>query len=498
MVDIYPYLESVLPLRFSSEPYDLYDKFVAEWESRRTGSIMPPSPAVTAYAMDYVRGDEGVEYNVQVQWHPAARKVFSQLPDWQQTHRSRVVALAYSEGRIEELNKRVNRIRDWGPDKIRATGLSDRESHETFSIVMEKWKDYTKLNPIHFRKYAEEHKRSSLGQGHRAREMLMLSDSELKHIFELVRRNIEMIEENEGRYAQLDYHTGIRARADGASKLTNFYSGLMQISRIIEFHPSVSMASGFNDNKPDWYGSTLGGVRDALNCEPEYIWPFTRGGLVYSDLAALFANGLPFDAFDGKSWDSVIGMLLGPSFRPFWTYIKGIPMLGSGVTLTSMLDTIGSMVATRHWKGTIVNLGDDDNGFGLRIPKHVPWVERQPGDSQRKWALGMTYAIDPMVPRFCGVKVSSDRGDLMRPLPMSRDFQSILMAKARDASQIAAYLGCYMGQFGEGTLLDSVTGIKASDFKAGFTEYIEEKVELGSVKDPFRWAKELGITNVWA
>jgi hypothetical protein len=155
-----------------------------------------------------------------------------------------------------------------------------------------------------------------------------------------------------------------------------------------------------------------------FNMKSEINTPMVTGGGVYKYASDKFHEGCKLNAFDGKSWESCVGVLLGDTFAPYWSHLKGINMLPSGIACTSLLNTIANMWVSRNVESDgIIMLGDDCNVFNGKAVK-APWMEYQKADSDMEYILGVSYKADPLRPRLSGLKVSSDRATLARPMSL--------------------------------------------------------------------------------
>lgn len=263
------------------------------------------------------------------------------------------------------------------------------------------------------------------------------------------------------------------------------------------FHPMMSLWTVFIPQKAAWYAETLKKVEQVIHLEPEVHYPYVMGGQIYILAKEYFDQGLRFQANDGKAWDSSVGLLVGKYCRPFLINFQGYPMMPTGETFTSLLDTVASLIAIRRQKGKWIVLGDDMNSWGGTDPK-VPYIERQPADTKYKWILGVRFDIDPDRPRISGIKMSMDRSTTMIPTPMiPYSPHEQIVARKRDPRTRVAWAGLFHGWFGGKSLIDALAETPPGEYiSAG--ELIERRVEeeVGTM-DPYAWAEELGVKKVF-
>jgi hypothetical protein len=409
-----------------------------------------------------------------------------------------LLAIASNPLKARELDYRIEQTAQFTP-KLKEVALNDSLSQTLLDIVIDKTKKYMHLNPEWIRKYISEHVGSSLGQGYNWRMAYEITRSEWKQLMSQLLETLEKIERHPGYYSRIMWNTGIRARSDEITKFQDRYDPpMMTRSRIILFHPSMSLWTIFISQKAAWYKEVLEEAIKELHAVGEYHFPYVMGGQIYIMAKQLFEQyGNKFSANDGKSWESSTGIILGKSFRPFMVSFKGIPMLPSGETFTSMFGTLASVAATSKYNGIWLLLGDDINGWNSQ-PIRQPFIEYQPGDSKYKWILGVRYDIDSARPRISGIKMSMDRARAMKPLSV-RLFTpgERVMYRKRDPRTRVAWAGLFHGWFGDKSLIDSLAQTKPGEYISP-GELIEDMVEEHiSEVDPYAWAEELGVKEVF-
>jgi hypothetical protein len=451
------------------------------------------------YAMEWEQREDGLHYKLRVKWEPWVRNwLIKSIPKNQVTHRSRLLAVASNPLKANELDYRIKQTTEYLP-ALRKIALSDRESKTLLDIIIDKTRKYMHMNPEWIRTYINEHRNSSLGQGYNWRMAYGITREEWSTMMGQLLETLDKIERHDGYYSRIQWNTGVRARSESLDKVADEYNPpVMTRSRIILFHPAMSLWTVFISQKAAWYTEVLEEAMKELHVAGEYHFPYVMGGQIYILAQQLF-NDYPntYSANDGKSWDSSQGIILGKSFRPFMVQFKTTPMLPSGMTFTSMLGTLASIVATRYYKGTWLVLGDDMNGWN--VPSfNVPYIEHQPEDTKYKWILGVRYDINNERPRISGIKMSMDRARAMKPLSVEPYLPNKrVMYRKRDPRSRVAWAGLFHGWFGDKSLIDSLADTPPGEYiSAG--EMIENMVEedVGKV-DPYAWAETMGVKEVF-
>jgi len=483
-------LAGAVPISFSEYPIDLTREYFYEWEQRQSGSTMPPSPAVDFYELTYGPEALGWTYEAKVHWFPFVRELIPSLEPWQVSHRSRCIAMAVSAGRAFELHHRMEKMKGY---KIKP--LSDRESRECFEAMIHRTLQYMTFDETWIREYLKEHARSSFMPGHKWGELFSASTQELKALFQLVKTNLESLLRYEGMWNHVKFNTGLRARSEGITSIRELYRVSFTRTRIITFHPALSTWTLFIPQKAVWYRAVLEDIIKILHARPTFIFPYMEGGQTYIKASELFKDGREFKAVDGSAWDSVAGVILGKYFRGMMVFLGGYPMVASGISTTSMLDTIANVVLNRDVDGVIIALGDDMNYFGCRYIPRVAFAEYQPNDTAHGTILGVHFRPDPLVPRTSGFKVTSDRSTAMRPLVVDEDIHGpILEGYRRDMRQSILWASLLTGQVGEkGTLLEHISHMKGSEYMSTAIEDLTEGTLAYEQFELADWARNHGL-----
>jgi hypothetical protein len=484
-----------------------------EWATAR-GSTMPPSPLVERYSIAYEyqpyhmeqgkRKDKGrLIYTGKVVWAKHVKSLLKLMEPQQRWHRSRKFAVACGPLRINEMDRRLAQIHEH-IKAIRELALNERESHEVSQIILQTTKKHLHINWDHIAKYIHEHIKSSLGGGgFKWRDALTIDREGWKRIFGMVKENIELCLQHPDWYPSNRPKTGLRARSASIEAAladaitgdsTNCEETIIDRCRIITFGNYMSLYTVFIPDKAAWYEEVIEKVIDYLKPEGEYYFPYMMGGKIYRLTSDLHGTDKPFTAADGKSWDASAGIILGKYLRCLMVPIQQTVQVATGQSHTSMDDTVAMIAASRRVNCTKVVLGDDLNCWG-KFDLSTPVIEVEPHDTQFKYTLGLSF-VHRTVPRITGLKWTADRGDKMLPLQMSpfntyeKAFGSKLTAQIR-----GLHAGMYVGQFGEGTLIERLEKLQANDFKSP-GQMFEELID-SSASETLRWAEQLGIKEVF-
>jgi hypothetical protein len=497
----FEFIINKLDIQLNSSPYDYLPTFTLESLSREKGTTQPPGPGVDYYTLSWSQEERKVTYELDVKWEPWVRTwMLKKLPKNQITHRSRLLAIAGNPLKVNEIKYRIEQTNKMY-DKLTKAALTERESYELFHIVATTTLKYMKFNPTWILHYIRDHESSSIGEGNKWRNTFSITLNQWREVFEKLKRTMELFLRKLKWYSKIDWYLGIRARSDELTAVQDHYGPLtMERSRIIMFHPSMSLWTLFIPQKAAWYTEVLTKAMDLLKVNGQYHFPYVIGGKIYK-LAQQMMSDHTYTATDGKSWESSVGILLGPYFRIFMVYFGDTPMLPSGETFTSMFGTLASIIATRHLNGTWLVLGDDVNGFDVNREqiRKIPFLEIQDGDTNAKWILGVRFDIDIEAPRISGIKMSMDRAKAMVPLDLMVYVKHgpRLIKRKRDLRTRVAWAGLFMGMFGDRTLLHALDKIEPGEFISP-GEYLENLIERQSTNiDPFAWAETQGIKDIF-
>lgn len=491
------FIKSQLTASFATTPTDYNDLYTQQWASRLTGTAMPPSPGVNSYRLDYRFNGVTLEYDLRVNWHPAIHWLRKQVEPWQITHRSRSAVVSVSPLRVTENERRIANVLDW-IHTYDDFALSDAESETLYQIVLDRTLEYFEFSETWLKHYIKEHLTSSIGGTFNWKNTLSMDLEEWKDIYESTVENINLLKSHAGEFLNIVYNSGSRSRAPSFDEVKDQYVGEIDRTRIVMFHQYLSLWNAFIPEKKVWYAKVLEDVESMFNVEPKIFYPYIEGGDIYLRASELFEEGYRLEAYDGKAWESSVGLILGKAFRPLMVYLKGLYGLPSGIALTSLLGTIASVIVNRKANGYMIVLGDDQNHFvkgKLKGIPRVPWISEEPEDSTTRTILGASF-WKPEAPRLTGFKIMSDRADKQVPLLLSRDYRSLTKAPKRDPRERAAWFGMFLGYYGDGTLISRLRKekIETQDFFAPRLT-MQSLVDDPDV-DPFAWAEREGVKDV--
>jgi len=494
MVDVSSYLQQQLAASFASNPTDYAETYEFQFADRRNGTVMPPSPGVKGYTVSYQYDDNKLFFDLDVRWHDATKWLINQIEPWQITHRSRTAVIAASPLRVAENRQRLSNIQEWLPT-YEGYSLSDSESLTLYNLVLDRTLEYLEFNTDWIAHYIKEHIGSSLGNGFKWKDTLSMSNDEWKGIYDSTRSNIELLKQHPGEFLDIVFNHGLRARSPEMDEFKSSYSGEVERTRIVMFHQYLSLWNVFIPNKKDWYAKILSEVEDMFNVQPDIFYPYVEGGEIYLRASELLSDGYTLHAYDGKSWESGVGIILGKAFRPMMAYLRGTYVLPSGIAATSLLGTIASVIVNKKANGFMIVLGDDQNhlvkGRLKGIPR-VPWISEQPMDSKTQTILGASF-WKPEAPRLTGLKVMSDRADKALPLILGDGPRTITSEPSRNPRERAAWIGMFLGFYGDGTLISRLRKEKITDQDFFAPRLTMQALVDDPNEDVYAWAEREGV-----
>jgi hypothetical protein len=501
MTKVGKFIQQQLTAGFSTVPPDNTDIYNFQFSDRMSGTVMQPSPGVLGYRLTYQWTGSSVGYKLDVDWHPATKWLAEQVEPWQITHRSRTAVIAASPLRVPEQMKKISDVLEWKPTFERFS-LSDAKSLELYLMVMDKTLKHFSFDERWIQKYIAKHIGSSLGRTGETRyswkHTLSMPLSEWRTIYESTVENLESLKRHAGEYLNVVFNHGLRARSPSMDNFSDYYEGEIERTRIVMFHQYLSLWNVFLPNKKDWYQDIISETEKMFQVQPVVHYPMIEGGDIYLTTSDLLNDGFEMTAYDGKTWEASVGMILGSAFNPLMVNLGGLNMLPSGIAMTSLLGTIASVIVNKNSNGEMIVLGDDQNHFtkgGLHGHPRVPWIEEQPMDSKTKTILGSSF-WDPNAPRLTGFKVMSDRADKALPLILSGEQRFIESHPKRDPRERAAWIGMFLGFYGDGTLISRLRKEKITDLDFfAPNELIQDLVDDHG-GDPFGWAEREGVKKL--
>jgi len=502
------YLQKLTLFSTYSEPVDMQPIMEAFFSGKLGGTLMPPAPFVSRFRAPYTYDydQEVARGTAIIKWIEPFHHIVRLLDQWQILgERSRLITLGIGRLQVREVRHRLERVSEALPH-LRRVMITESVQEAIFHVIIEKTLKYMHYDSDWIRSYIKEHEGSSLGQQHRWFEAYSIDHSAWQQILSNLKSLLEYLNAHPGAYLNLMYNFGLRARAPPLSSLAETQDWEIDRSRIISFYPLLSMFTAFIPQKAAWYTEVLDEVYKLLHARVQIHYPYVLGGQIYTKVRDLFLNKPTFQAGDGKVWEAMTGTVLGRPFNPLMMKVGPYNVLPSGITFTSMLDTIANLIVNRNLSGDLIALGDDMNYWGPESIERV-FSEVSPGDTRYGYILGV--ASGPIVsgarqyvtqPRLMGIRAMLDRRDKMVPthLPppggINEDYD---VERPYDPRMVSLYTGLYKGWFGARSLLDTLERIPPSEYVSP-GETIENLVdtESGARVDAWAWAEQYGFKPV--
>jgi len=432
--------------RWIEDPPDHLGSYIRNSEGSQ--QVQVSSPGVLTKSIDYriampspggLRAGLPVVTTVEHQLMPRTMELAKSLPEWQVTHRSRSLSVSPKMGLARELMIRANRVRELQKeiqeykmpsqvgDPIQMAKAEGMIQNLTFSreYLMEYLKDRTS--------------RSATG-GIRWAEIANADDDKWNELKDLIVTMYEAVLDGTlwGKYFADPFYQGSRARGSkipSVAALGTQYEIQANSVRGIFFTEMLSTVGAFlpKDNKERMMDKVWQATLDEIQPPYEPITPLVLGGEIVTHISELLSgqadpghpvavmlgddftyvlpekdeHGLPkIRAYDGVTFDSVVGGILPESFSYSKTTFGGHVSVPSGVVDTSLDDTIGLTWITTE----AIRRGKLDS---------LQLIERQAEDELRKFLLGMSY-LDAFNPCIVGFKLATDTPESMNPAPINR------------------------------------------------------------------------------
>jgi len=448
---------------------------------------MPPGPSVTNYGLKWYMDRGDLYYENNIRW---ARHMYwlAKVVDPEQiTHRSRDVAISASQLQVAELDHRIEVV-ETASHSYSKYAATPAEALASYNSILHNCLKEMEYVPEVVTTYIREHDTSSMGQGISWATAIHVPASVWREILSIIKENINSMLEHPGWSNGLDFFTGIRARSNPLPGFVHKTEAKLTRSRIILFRPELSIWTIFIPNKQRWYGRIMDEQKDIFHVQGDVTYPMVDGYKSYLLARDYFKEG-NFNPYDGKSWEASIGQILGKTYNPFLVRTKKIYQLPSGITPTSLIDSIAMTKVIAKRKGKFIILGDDCNYWGTE-DLSTPFLEPQPADRKSNFFLGLTYK-DPDLPKISGFKVTVDRSDKRIRIPVSLDEKEDEFPGDHDLREIVTHAGLYLGYVKDGTLLDAIAR-KPGEVK-GPGEALERLVvdSIRTSGDPFAWAERM-------
>jgi len=404
------------------------------------------------------------------------RRLMTELPEIQITHRSRPAGLMSNRLQLNELNRRVDRAKE-NAELLRSISLPNSIAEEIASIKKHALLKRMKLDKHTLTKYIKEHEKSSIIPGLKWGQLDADDNAFWAKYFNIVKEYAEsFFFSGESLNSPLNF--GSRQRADQqVIPGESVYDLDVTRTRVIMFTPALSSVFAFVPDKTGFYNEVISGAMNVMKINDHFITPLTHGGEVYGEAAEALRNGddtvicLGDDVniytkgkqlcYDGVNWETQVGTILGEPFYGTKTYFGGMHHVPSGVFDTSLDDTLASMwVYSQH---------RDMMRDGVEIPGIM---ERETLDEKTNFMLGLAYAYDHERPRLQGLKLTMYKSDAAVPLPTGRNLE--LVSNKPEDEKERWYLGYHGTTPTGGTLLDFLTKIAPEDFRGGeVAQYVE-------------------------
>lgn len=459
-----------------------------EWE--RGGFTMPCSPGVSSYELIY---EQDPSQNVvfcrsQIKLRPGMVRVMNLVHPEQLHHRSRIAAVAFSCLRRQEFATRLEKAESAkGAIPVK---LSSDKADQLYEMILNEYLSHMVVDFEYIQYYIHDHRSSSLAKGVKWSDCMDFTSEDWQRVLSSLQRVIHnLIDMREGSEVITPYLTGMRARSPGfEDELYNVDSSvnieyMLTRSRLIFFHPALSSWSVFVPDKTLMYKNIFDKAMRIIGVKADNVYiPLVHGGEVYAKVSEWLVDGYIHTAYDGSSWDSQVGAILGRRFSPLLIRM-GELQLGSGISLTSVLGTLAMLVMYVHYFNgeRAVILGDDLNIFlqyeGKVITDNIA-VGLEEADTSRNFVLGLSYHEDPLVPRLQGVKITGDRADRSIHLPSSLNEPGYAYITGKHSqSEQLLYYGMFFGSFGGKTLVEAVRALPPGKVYKGPTQAITDMIE---------------------
>jgi len=352
-------------------------------------------------------------------------RLMRELSPIQITHRSRSAGLMSNRLQLNELNRRVSRVKE-NKQLLDSISLPPSIAEEIASIKKDAVLKRLKLDKPTLTKYIKEHEKSSIIPGLKWGQLDPDNDEFWSAYFNTMKGYCE---DNffSGDSFNSPFAFGSRQRADQQVEPGDTVYDLdVTRTRIVMFTPAMSSLFAFMPDKAGFYDEVLSGAMNVMKINDHFITPLNHGGEVYGaasealenhedvviclgDDVNIYKDGKQY-AYDGVNWETQVGTILGKPFHGTKTYFGGVYHVPSGVFDTSLDDTLASMWVYSQHRDMMCD--------GVEIPGIM---ERETLDESTNFMLGLAYAYDPSRPRLQGLKLTMDKSDAAVPLPTGRN-----------------------------------------------------------------------------
>jgi len=463
-------------MHWENEPVDHFNDYVDRFAMTQRGTLMPPTPGVSEYEFmgEYNTDDGKVYYRFVPKYRPEFINLVNFLVNdnpSQIVHRSRVAAVACSPLRIPELLRKDEGRVKYGKELDRYK-LNESQSRQLLTMILTTTFKYMKVDMVHIARYLKDHEQSSVGMGYKWPDLACLEEEDWERLRSLlIEKYSRLLGEDYGKYYTLPYNMGIRARSEQLPSLglDSGYAMVVERARIVSFLFEFSSIAVFLVDKVGWYTEIMSAACRMFGVDMSLLsLPVCNGGQVYVDASKWLCQGDILHAYDGKQFETAVGIILGTAFRGLMLSSHGL-MEGSGITFTTLFNTVCMIriysILVNGYKAII--LGDDLNVFTeseTRPFKGEGFVEYQPEDTEVQFILGVAYARDPKMPRIQGIKLTVDNGG--KAIPYDFEYPKSLHVNGHHEERtIQLWYGMHLGYFGKTSLVKAISGIAAADFR---------------------------------
>jgi hypothetical protein len=462
-------------------PIDRMDHYMKRFRRSTRITTGPPSPASDRLMIraeltaDPETGQPRIRGRCIHDLSEIGLALMKELPKDQIGHRSRPANLASGRLQMNEMTRRVTKLRA-NIDNLRRYSVPSNISEEILGIKRDAVLSRIKFDPDWVSHYISEHKDSSVAPGIK---WAGLPDPHSNRSFwvnwmDTVKEGLELSLDGKHRF-DTPLNVGMRMRADQSTEAGEAeYLLDVTRTRIVTFTTMLSSVFAFMPEKKGFYRDVFEGCLDVFDIRENVLFPPVHGGEVYIAAEEGLKDNEPVDivlgddynmyrkgeqfAYDGANWETQVGTLLGEPFYGTKTYFGGAYHVPSGVFDTTLDDTIASLwVAGKYLK--------DD---GSRQIADV--FEREEKDENVNFMLGLRYVDDPSYPRLQGLKLVQDKATSTTILPRGRLLE--LENDYDEEQKLRWYLG-YQGVTIDGeSILSLLEPIDGDDWKSGTVDQV--------------------------
>jgi hypothetical protein len=357
-------------------------------------------------------------------------------------------------------------------ETLRSISLPESIATELAQIKRDALFSRLKLDMDNVKKYVKEHEGRSILPGLKW-EMLPDDRPFWTKVFDQVTGEVKEHVFTDGESFDTPFNIAARQRADqGVYRDQVDYDLEVTRTRVVMYHPSLSMLFCFVPDKKGFYEEVFNRTLDVLDISDHVVSPLTHGGEVYGEAANalkdnehtvitlgddlnIYKGGNQL-AFDGANWETQVGTILGRPFHGSKTYFGGMYHVPSGVYDTSLDDTLATLWVYAQNRDELLK-GKEFSGI----------MEREKADEDANFMLGLAYDEDPDHPTLCGLKLTQDRSDIGRIIG-GGGYKSLTMGQRYSEQEAERWELAYYGTTPDGgSLLDFLTEITVDDFRSG-------------------------------